>query len=164
MLSLDDAKWQEMMAGYGVPFDPRPLLTRLQAGDDVPGVWKELWQELHHQGDVGDASFAVVPHLVRIHQQRGVPGWNTYALVATIELARDSAGNPPLPSWLQPGYDRALQELAATGAAELAKVRDPETVRSILATLAVAKGASVRQDPLGVLRRRDHGATEAGLR
>jgi hypothetical protein len=49
----------------------------------------------------------------------------------------------PLPAWLQPGYDGALQELAATGAAELAKVRDPETVRSILATLAVAKGARV---------------------
>jgi len=36
----------------------------------------------------------VVPHLVRIYRERRVLDWNTYAMVATIELARDSKKNP----------------------------------------------------------------------
>jgi len=59
-------------------------------------VWEELWNELHHQGDVGDASFASVPFLVRSYRQRDVINWNTYALVAIIELAIKTgrAGRP----------------------------------------------------------------------
>ena len=84
MLSLDDPRWDEMNGGYRMPFDPRPLFSKLQAGNDVDTVWKELWQDLDHQGDVGEASYAAVPHLVRIHRQRGVQDWNTYAIVTTI--------------------------------------------------------------------------------
>jgi hypothetical protein len=98
-----------------MPFDPRPLFAQLQANQDVKRVWDELWEGLHHQGDVGEVSYAAVPHLVRIHRERGAPDWNIYAIVATIELARDSARNPPIPPWLKPGYDHAIQELADLG-------------------------------------------------
>ena len=143
MLKLDDPRWSEMEGGYRIPFDPRPLFGKLQANHDVEAVWNELWNELHHQGDVGEASYAAVPHLVRIHRERGVPDWNTYALVATIELARDSAGNPSMPDSLKPGYDNAIQELADLGRVELSRVKDDENVRSILAILAISKGARV---------------------
>lgn len=126
-----------------MPFDPRPLFAKLQANHDVKAVWDELWNELHHQGDVGEASYAAVPHLVRIHRERGVTDWNTYAIVATIELARDSGKNPPVPDWLEPAYDNAIQELADVGRAELGVVSDEETIRCILAILAIAKGARV---------------------
>jgi hypothetical protein len=115
MLSLDDPRWSEMEGGYRMPFDPRPLFAQLQANQDVKRVWDELWEGLHHQGDVGEVSYAAVPHLVRIHRERGAPDWNIYAIVATIELARDSARNPPIPPWLKPGYDHAIQELADLG-------------------------------------------------
>lgn len=130
-----------MEGGYRVPFDPRPLLARLEGDRDVHEVWHDLWQELYHQGDVGEASYAAVPHLVRIHWQRSVVDWNTYALVATIELARDWRRNPAVPNWLQPGYDVAIKELADLGRAELPAAKDADTVRCILAILAVTKGA-----------------------
>lgn len=56
MLKLDDPRWSEMEGGYRIPFDPRPLFGKLQANQDVETVWNELWNELHHQGDVGEAS------------------------------------------------------------------------------------------------------------
>ncbi len=143
MLELDDPRWREMKGGYRLPFDPRPLLVKLEAGQDVGPVWNELWQELHHQGDVGEASYAAVPHLVRIHRRRGNADWNTYAIVAAIELARDSRKNPPVPDWLRQGYDTALQDLADLGRTELPAAEAAETVRSILAILAIAKGARV---------------------
>jgi hypothetical protein len=140
MLNLDDVRWTEMNGGYKMRFDPRPLLTRLESAPAVDAVWHELWGELHHQGDVGDASFAAVPHLVRISRSRGATDWNVYALVAVIELARGRAGNPDVPNWLEAGYFSAIRDLAETGAAAILRTDDPETARAILSILAIEKG------------------------
>lgn len=124
-----------------MPFDPRPFLTQLDSGDRADDAWHTLWEELHHQGDVGEASYAAVPHLVRIHRQRELVDWNTYAIVAIIELARDNPRNPPVPNWLEEGYTKALRELSALGTTEILKTTDVETVRAILSIIALAKGA-----------------------
>src|ERR1700676_3971721 len=88
MLSLDDNRWTNMTGGYRVKCDPRPLLAQLESEQTRKTAWPGLWEELHHQGDAGEASYASVPHLVRIHRTSGVVDWNTYAIVAIIELAR----------------------------------------------------------------------------
>jgi hypothetical protein len=139
MLSLDDPKWAKLTGGYRTPIDVRPLLLRLEA--DPSAAWDELWNELYHQGDVGTASFAAVPHLVRIHRSRGVVDWNTYAMIASIELARDDPRNPKLPAWAAVGYDTALGELAKLGLEELPRAELPEAVRAILSVIAIAYGA-----------------------
>ncbi|HEY0686085.1 MAG TPA: hypothetical protein VGD45_27325 [Steroidobacter sp.] len=63
MMSLDDERWRQLKGGYRVTYDPSGALKLLESGVDV---WGELWDELHHQGDVDVASYAAVPHLVRI--------------------------------------------------------------------------------------------------
>jgi hypothetical protein len=141
MLSLDDEHWAELSAGCRLPVDLRSLLKSLQAAEDPEPVWRELWQELHHQGDVGEGSFAAVPHLVRIHRERGVVDWNTYALVATIELARDRGGNPDVPEWARESYEESLRELGALALVELPRAPEHVAVRSILAILAIVHGA-----------------------
>ena len=143
MLSLDDPRWPEMKAGYRLPFDVRPLTAKIEAGADVDETWHQLWEELCHQGDVGEGSYAAVPPLVRIHRQRGTADWNVYGLVATIELARDSRKSPPLPDWLEEGYHRALQDLAEQGHAELPLAKRWRERRCILAILALTSGARV---------------------
>jgi len=140
MLSFDDSRWTQLKGGYRMPFDPRPALAQLEAGSDVDDAWRILWEELHHQGDVGEASYAAVPHLVRIHQQRGVVDWNTYGIVAIIELARDDAGNPPMPKWLEEDYSQALRSLAAIGTTEILRTNDVEIVQAILGVIALTKG------------------------
>ncbi len=141
MLSLDDNRWIDLKGGYRTKFDPRPPLMALETGNDTEAVWHELWENLHHQGDVGEASYAAVPHLVRIYCLRGVVDWNTYGIVATIELARGHAKNPPLPGWLEEDYRRAIQELAETGIIAIMQANDPEDVRAILSIIAIFKGA-----------------------
>jgi hypothetical protein len=110
---------------------------------DVSAAWNALWDGLHHQGDVGEASYASVPHLVRIHLARRVLDWNTYALVATIDLARDRHRNPPVPSWLDAEYAGAINHLAELALREFPRATDQTAVRSMLAVLATWKSARV---------------------
>jgi hypothetical protein len=140
MFDLDDERWNHLAGGYKSPFDPRPALAKLENQRDTTTAWEELWEELHHQGDVGDASYAAVPELVRIHRRRGVADWNTYAMAAIIELARTERGNPEVPEWLQEDYFRSIQELAEIGAKEILRADDSEAIRAILSVIAIAKG------------------------
>jgi hypothetical protein len=140
MLSLDDNRWNSLTGGYRMKCDPRPLLAELENAENKEAAWHELWDELHHQGDVGEASYASVPHLVRIHRKSGIVDWNTYAMVAIIELAREKGNNPEVPKWLEDDYHRAIRELAEVGATEISGTEDPETARAILSVIAIAKG------------------------
>lgn len=140
MISLDDVRWANMTGGYKTPFDPRPLLKRLETDSDTADVWKELWQELHHQGDVGEASFAAVPFLVENYGERGVLDWNTYAIVAIIELARKEDKNPDVPRWIAGDYFQAIRSLAEIGATEILQAETSEDVRAILSVIAIERG------------------------
>jgi hypothetical protein len=149
MLSLDDPRWTQLKGGYRVLYDPRPMLLQLEAGTDTEQAWHDLWNELHHQGDVGEASYAAVPHLVRIHRQRSPGDWNTYAMVGIIELARgeevdpayNKRKNPEIPDWLKDDYFEAIGELAEIGVRELPSAQDPDLIRGIFGILALQKGA-----------------------
>lgn len=138
MLPLSDPRWKSLEGGYKVPYDASAPLLRLERGEDA---WEELWEELHHQGDVGEASYASVPHLVRICSARATRDWNLYSLVSTIEVERHRKSNPPLPEWLRGDYQGALRDLLALGLKDLAAVEDALTLRSILGAVALAKGA-----------------------
>ena len=137
MLALDDPRWGELIGGYRVPYDPRPAIASLESGDS--DAWQLLWDELHHQGDVDTASYAAVPHIVRIYQARRAPDWNAYALVGTIELARGGS-NPGVPSWLEPAYSEAVCSLAKTGSLELWDSDERELVQCALALIALVRG------------------------
>jgi hypothetical protein len=141
MLNLDDQRWQNLEGGYRTRFDPRAMLSKLEVNNDTEAVWQELWDGLHHQGDVGAASYAAVPHLVRIYRKRGVIDWNTYAIVAVIELARGDGKNPEVPKYLDEDYFQAIRDLAQVGAVEVLQTKNPEVVRAILSILAISAGA-----------------------
>jgi hypothetical protein len=140
MLSFDDERWKHLTSGYKAPFDPRPALRKLESQHDTSTAWQELWEELHHQGDVGDASYATVPELVRIHRNGRVADWNLYGMVAIIELARTESQNPEVPDWLRENYFRSIQELAQMGTKEIWSAEESETKRAILGLIAIARG------------------------
>lgn len=138
-MEMNDQRWSSLEGGYKVPYDPRDALGRLASGD-VASAWVELWNELHHQGDLGLVSFAAVPELVRIHRARGVADWNTYALAVTIEEARDNPNNPRLPEWLRDEYQQAWRDLERMALAEFHAATDDNLVHSLIAVLAFSKG------------------------
>lgn len=140
MPDFDDERWNNLAGGYRVPFDPRPCLRKLEIQQDSAEAWAELWEELHHQGDVGVASYAAVAELVRIHRNRSAADWNLYAIVAIIELARNEPQNREPPDWLSDDYFAAIQELARKGTADILSATDPESRRAILSVVAIATG------------------------
>jgi hypothetical protein len=74
----------------------------------------------------------------RIYRQHTVADWNTYALVAVIELARTNRKNPPIPQWLKGDYFQAIKELATIGVGEILSTQAPETARAILSIIGIA--------------------------
>jgi len=144
VLDLADPRWTQLDGAYRRPFDPRPSLARLEAGagegDAVDAAWLDLWNHLHHQGNVDLASYATVPHLLRIHRARATPDWNTYALMQAIEWERSAAHNPPLPDWLRAGYDQAWHDVVALALADLAHSDDKLLNRCALGVVAMARG------------------------
>jgi hypothetical protein len=139
-INLDEDDWARLVGGYRHRYDPREALRMLLQGVEVEKAWRELWNELHHQNDVDTASYAAVPALVHIYELRGVPHYNTYALVTTIELARQNGRNPDLPENLRAAYEAAWQKLVEIGLRELKAANTEPLVSCIIAVLAIAKG------------------------
>lgn len=141
MLDYSDPKWKELKGGYKVAYDPTFALKNIEAGVRVEEAWEELWNELHHQGDLGEASYAAVPMLVRIHKKNRNLDWNFYALISTIETERHRKSNPVLPIWLEASYNNALNTLVEIGVEDLLKANDELTIRAIISALSLSKGA-----------------------
>jgi hypothetical protein len=61
MLSYDDPQWKELKGGYKTLYNPTVALQKLERAEKIEDAWEELSNKLHHQGDVGEASYAAVP-------------------------------------------------------------------------------------------------------
>ena len=137
VLSLDDPKWKTLAGGYRTACDASVLLRDLERGGDV---WDGLWNELHHQGDVGEASYAAVPHLVRIGASLKVRDFNLWTLISTIEVERHRTSNPPLPDWLSESYAAAWVAARRLAVRDIDEATDRDTIQALLGTIAIAKG------------------------
>ncbi|MER8479923.1 hypothetical protein [Mesorhizobium sp. M1163] len=103
MSILEDKRCSNLIGGYKTIYDPRPALRALALQYGNKSIWDELWNELHHQGDVGDASYAAVVEIAHISEGHAPAYWGAYGLAATIEEARLVDGrNPPIPDWIEP--------------------------------------------------------------
>jgi hypothetical protein len=141
MIELDDPIWETFIGGYRLPYNASPYLQALENGTiDTKQIWEEFWAELQHQGDVDIASYAVVPHLVRISIKRELLDENVFALVAVIEERRVFWKNPQLPQWLENDYHSSIKKLAEFGAQNFSKDWSKELTQAFLAVAAFSKG------------------------
>ena len=132
----DEIPWHELTGGYKLAFDPRPAMAAIEAGI---GSWAELFEELYHQGDVGTASYAVVPFIARMTAIAGVPDWEPFSLAVDIEQARLSGRNPDMPAWLAQDYEAAWKRLFGTAWRLLPAAEEETLVTSLFAVLAIGK-------------------------
>jgi len=143
MLKLNDPIWETFLGGYRTPYNAVIRLQELENGSsDLDAIWEEFWDELHHQGDVDIASYATVPHLVRICIAREILDWNLFALIACIEECRLFNENPSMPKSLESDYHLAIKSLAEFGAKNFSKDWSKELTQAVLSVLAFAKGCS----------------------
>ena len=132
--------WEHIYGGYREPYDPRPAIERLRHDSLSSEAWSELWVGLHHQGDIGEASYAAVVLIVDAcaDQPRD---WNLYALLSTIEAERHRCSNPPVPEVISEPYFTALKHARELALIDLASTDDLITVRSCLALIALESGS-----------------------
>lgn len=141
MLPLDDPRWQHYSGGYRMPYDASRPLRRLLDREPPEPLFDELWQELHHQGDVDAASYAATPYLLTYAQQSTTLNWSIFALISTIELARPN--NPPPPPELTEAYFRAIHHIPAVVGQHPQQQWDDLLTQSIVSCIALARGQRV---------------------
>jgi hypothetical protein len=119
MLSLEDSRWNGLKGGYGAVFDP----DRCFCGYGLAGTLTKHGEHFGRTSIIkvmwGWRPNAAVPYLVQTYRDSGVFNWNVYGIVVTIELARDSKRNPPIPEWLEDSYLDAIDQLAQIGSEEI---------------------------------------------
>jgi hypothetical protein len=142
-MTLDDNIWKELKGGYKIIYDASVPLRQLEKTTDKKEIEKildELWNELHHQGDVGEASYLAVPQLVRIAKNKGLFDWKLYGLCAVIEQQRHLGKNPSIPIQFIDYYTNGLIELNQFVISNLNMRYDDSDLRVILSTIATCKG------------------------
>lgn len=145
MLSLASTRWSELQHAYGAATDVPPLLEQLATLPDAAGEtepWFSLWSALAHQGDVYDASFAAVPHVVQALASAPLRASAVYfQFPAWVEVCRIRNG-VDVPEDLSEAYFAALSTLPSLVAAASAREWDTDFLQCALSAIAAAKGAA----------------------
>lgn len=142
-MKLTDKFWAKLDGGYRTLYDVSvPLIKMEQSGDPAvhAAIWEELWQNLHHQGDVGLASYMALPQLVRITKEKGLVDWNLFALCSIIEQQRHENDNPDLPTAAQKYYQDGLTELNELALETLKTDQEDTLFTTALAAIATCSG------------------------
>lgn len=144
MLDLDDPRWGEIDHAYGNYPDTPSLLRMLEADPDGlrldesginPG--HELDISLCHQGTPCSASYAAVPHIVRISSFATAPTTllGYFLLPAMIERGRNWPDSKAVSADLADSYFEAIKQLPEM-IPRLAKTTwNEETARAIVGAL-----------------------------
>jgi hypothetical protein len=146
VLALESSRWSELHHAYGVASDVPALLSQLSnlpkaEGETEP--WFSLWSSLAHQGDVFDASFAAVPHVVHAAATNPLVADTAYfQFPAWIEICRKKQGIE-VPSDLAVAYFDALSKLPLLVAAASSREWDADFLQCALSAIAAAKGQTL---------------------
>ncbi len=145
MLALDDPLWHQLQHAYGpasdIPDFLRQLRESIGARTDRRELWHNLWGSLCHQESTYSASYAAVPHIIRLAIEAAAPvDFDYFALPVMIEVGRRKGLGPEVPEMLAGSYQDTLARL---GEAVQLRWNDPwdrYMLRSAAAAQAVAKG------------------------
>ena len=156
MLPLDHPQWGSLRHAYGPAGDIPAMLRSLE---DYPPYldWKSepyfsLTNALCHQGDIFNASYAAVPHFVRVLSTDPLKAsWALYSIVGAIEQCRLKGRGPQIPAELSDSYFSALSELPQIIAAAAKAPWDEVRCRALVATIAVAKGHLALSEAIDLL-------------
>ncbi len=143
MLELDSKRWQELEHAYGRAADIPPLLAQLRnlpKSEDESEPWSSLWSALAHQGDVYDASFAAVPHVIAaLALAPAEADESFFQFPAWVEICR-ARQDVTVPPDLRPAYFESLARLPGLASAAAAKPWSASYLACVLSAIAAAKG------------------------
>ncbi len=104
MLELDDPRWNQLDHAYGPAGNVPGMLRALERGEQE--LWDVLVPSLCHQGAVFTATYAAVPHIVRIGTHETLDDQLAYwSFIGAVACAREAA---PIPDDLRAAYEGSL--------------------------------------------------------
>ncbi|MDN5211915.1 hypothetical protein QQ020_07625 [Fulvivirgaceae bacterium BMA12] len=142
-MELTNKIWKGLEGGYRTLYDASIPLSQLENTDNpkiIDEVWTELWDNLHHQGDVGLASYLAVPQLARIGIKKNLFDWNLLGICITIEQQRHLGNNPELPAKFETYYQKGLDDLKELAIRNLDRELDVTALTIALSTIATCNG------------------------
>jgi hypothetical protein len=142
-MELDNRIWGTLEGGYKIPYNASRPLKRLRDAtlqDEVAAIFTELWDNLHHQGNVGVASYLAVPQLVSICIDKKSLDWNFIGLCVLIENCRLEEHNPELPNEYQDSYFESLSQFERYLLLNFKSITDQTALRLTLALFATLNG------------------------
>ncbi len=152
MLPLDSAQWSQFNHAYGAARNIPGLILQLEVrppGDDPKAEpYFSLWSALCHQGDIYSASYAAVPHLIRIIREDPLAThWTVLLLAISIEIARMHARGPEIPKNLRADYFDAIKSILEIAKAAR-ETEEKEYQVTLEAAVAVAEGSVFRAEKI----------------
>jgi hypothetical protein len=144
VIALRDSRWRELRHAYGEAANVPALLEAIERApsksNSREGPWFDLWSALCHQGDVYSASFAAVPHIVRILALAPDKAcFDFFLFPASVEVARYRS-RVTVPADLASPYRDSLGQIPALAVAASQRDWSGAFGRSILAAVAASKG------------------------
>jgi hypothetical protein len=144
LLPLDDPRWAIYRGGYNrTLYNVVPLIRGLLRDGASEKFWGTVWEELHHQGDVGEASYALVPYLVHYQTTRHELDEQLFHFCVVVDLAQPENDNPPIPKELEFSYAAALRELPVAGVQRLRRGCAEHLIMGVTAATALTAGHRV---------------------
>jgi hypothetical protein len=145
MLSLDSATWGQINHAYGPASDIPSLLQAVRnypvKVDFQSEPYFTLWSSLFHQGDVYEASYAAVPHLLSIVESAPTAvAEELLHLVTMIETARLKDRGPELSEELEHPYLSAIRSIPSIVTRRSESDWTEGFARICAASLVVAQG------------------------
>jgi hypothetical protein len=115
--------WATLRDVYG-PAERVPVLLEeaAAAGSRWNAVWDELWSLLCHQGTVASASYAALPALTKLSNQRQPAGYVPALQLAACIVA--STDGPEPPAAVRGRYESELATLRRVAARNLDVAED----------------------------------------
>jgi hypothetical protein len=97
LLPLEDSRWATYRGGYnGILYNAVPIIRRLQREGATNEFWEHVWAELHHQGDVGEATYALVPYLVDYQSRQRELDEQLFHFCVLVDLQQPENNNPAI--------------------------------------------------------------------
>ena len=149
MLPFSSARWRELNQAHGTGRDIPGLLAHApverRPSHRPDTIWFELWSSLCPQGTTYSASYAAVPHLLRIAK---LPAFrfrfDPLLLIASIELARLEQRGPLIPEDLEGDYKTAVAEASELADAAVPHAWDDESWVAFKGSAAALHGDAAK--------------------
>ena len=104
-LSLDSIRWAQLTHAYGSAADTPKMLQQLYESPD--DMWSDLYGSVVHQGDVSEAAYAVLPHVVAA--ARTVPVEDRLMYLCFAASVLNGRERQVCPSDLMTEYDNSVE-------------------------------------------------------